>query len=88
MKSIGMIRHLDELGRIVLPKELRKKFNLNYRDGLEIFVKDDTIILKKYESKDIFNGGTDNLIEYEGKKVSLNSIKDLVEIAKNNGYEL
>ncbi len=88
MKSVGMIRHLDELGRIVLPKELRKNFNLNYKDGLEIFVKDEMIILKKYESKDIFNGSTDDLIEYEGKKVSLNSIKELIEIAKKSGYDL
>ncbi|WP_250278549.1 AbrB/MazE/SpoVT family DNA-binding domain-containing protein [[Clostridium] colinum] len=88
MKSTGIVRHIDELGRIVLPKELRNKFNLRYRDGLEIFIKDDFIILKKCESTDIFNGDAKDLIEYEGKKVSIQSLKNLIEIAKKNGYNI
>lgn len=88
MKSLGIIRHLDELGRIVLPKEIRKEFNLNHRDGLEIFIKDDTIILKKYENKDIFDGGKEDLIDYKEKKVSLKSVKELVKIAKESGFNI
>lgn len=88
MKSTGMIRHLDELGRIVIPKELRKQFNLNYKDGVEIFTDGNTIVLKKYEPGDIFSGEMNDLVEFEGKKVSLASIKQLMDLAKKNGYNL
>lgn len=46
MKSTGIVRRLDELGRITLPIELRRNFDVNERDPLEIFVDDDKIILK------------------------------------------
>ena len=48
MKNTGVVRRLDELGRITLPMELRKVFNIEERDSLEIYVEDDKIILKKY----------------------------------------
>lgn len=48
MKSIGVVRKVDELGRIVLPIELRRAYDINIKDPLEIFVEDDRIILKKY----------------------------------------
>lgn len=68
MKSTGIVRRVDELGRIVLPIELRRSLNINERDTLEIFVDDEKIILKKYEPADIFTGSMDDLIEYKGKK--------------------
>ena len=58
MKSTGIVRRLDELGRITLPIELRRNFDVNERDPLEIFVDDDKIILKKYNPADIFTGLT------------------------------
>ena len=70
MKSTGIVRRVDELGRIVLPIELRRSLNINERDTLEIFVDDEKIVLKKYEPADIFTGNMDDLIEYMGKKVS------------------
>ncbi len=88
MKSIGMIRQLDELGRVVLPKELREAFNLKHKDALEIFVEEDKIILRKYEPGDIFDGDMTDLIEYKGRKVSLKTIKNLLEIAKTSGYDV
>ena len=54
MKTTGVIRKLDELGRITLPIELRRSLDLDVKDGLEITVQDDCIILKKAESADIF----------------------------------
>ena len=48
MKSIGIVRQVDPLGRIVIPKELRKTLNLNEGDALEIYTEGETIILKKY----------------------------------------
>ena len=50
MKSTGIVRRLDELGRITLPIELRRNFDVNERDPLEIFVDDDKIILKDRKS--------------------------------------
>lgn len=88
MKSTGIVRQLDELGRIVLPKELRESFNLGYKDALEIFVEDDKIILRKYQPGDIFDNNMTDLLDYKGKKVSVKTIKNLVEIAKEAGYEI
>ena len=53
MKTTGVVRRLDELGRITLPIELRRSLNLDVRDGLEITVQDDCIILKKAESAEL-----------------------------------
>ena len=56
MKSTGIVRRLDELGRITLPIELRRNFDVNERDPLEIFVDVDYIILKKFNPSDIITG--------------------------------
>ena len=84
MKSTGIVRKLDELGRITLPIELRRNLDVNERDPLEIFVDDDKIILKKYDPSDIFTGEIDDLVEYRGKKVSKKSILELARIAGLN----
>lgn len=81
MKTTGVIRKLDELGRITLPIELRRSLYLDVKDALEITVEDDCIILKKAENADIFTGGTEDLIEYEGKKVSKASILAMAKLA-------
>ena len=84
MKTTGVIRKLDELGRITLPIELRRSLDLDVKDGLEITVQDDCIILKK---ADIFTGSTEDLVEYEGKKVSRSSILALAKLAGLNVSE-
>jgi transcriptional pleiotropic regulator of transition state genes len=81
MKSTGIVRKLDELGRITLPIELRRNLNVDTKDPLEIFVDDDKIILTKYTPSDIFTGEMDDLVEYKGKKVSRTTIKELARIA-------
>ncbi|HIT90226.1 MAG TPA: AbrB/MazE/SpoVT family DNA-binding domain-containing protein [Candidatus Merdenecus merdavium] len=81
MKNTGVVRRLDELGRITLPMELRKSFNIQERDPLQIYVEDDMIILQKYTPSDIFNGSDNDLIDYCGKKVSKDSIKELANLA-------
>ncbi|MCI8853445.1 MAG: AbrB/MazE/SpoVT family DNA-binding domain-containing protein [Lachnospiraceae bacterium] len=78
MKDTGVVRRLDELGRITLPMELRKILHLKERDSLQIFVEDDRIILQKYTPADIFTGDTEDLIEYQGKKVSKKTIAELI----------
>ena len=81
MKSTGIVRKVDELGRVVLPIELRRNLNINEKDALEIFVDDERIILKKYEPADIFTGSMDDLIDYKGKKVSKASVIEMAKIA-------
>lgn len=69
MKSTGIVRKLDELGRIVLPIELRRSLELGEKDSVEIYVDGDSIILRKYAPNCAFCGATKNLIEYRGKRV-------------------
>ncbi len=81
MKSTGIVRKVDELGRVVLPIELRRNMGIAIKDSLEIFVEDGTIVLKKYEPADIFTGNMDDLIDYKGKKVSKQSIIEMAQLA-------
>ena len=69
MKSTGIVRRIDKLGRVTLPTELRKIFNINERDPLEMFVDDNVIILKKYETSCVFCGSSNNLKELGSKSV-------------------
>ena len=69
MKSTGITRKVDELGRIVLPKEIRNSLDINNGDWLEIFVNSEQIILQKYTSGCIFCGDVDNVIFFGGKRV-------------------
>ena len=84
MKTTGVVRKLDELGRITLPIELRRSLDLDVKDGLEITVQDDCIILRKAESADIFTGSTEDLVEKKKKKVSKESILELAKLAGLN----
>ena len=72
MKSTGIVRKVDELGRIVLPIELRRTLNINEKDSLEIFVDNDRIVLQKYEPACIFCGNADNIINYKGRNTQTN----------------
>jgi transcriptional pleiotropic regulator of transition state genes len=85
MKSTGIVRKVDELGRIVLPIELRKTLCINERDSLEIFTNHDTVVLKKYAPTDVFTGEMEDLVEYKGLKVSMNSIRTRVRPDNFNG---
>ena len=81
LKSTGIVRKVDELGRVVLPVELRRSLNIEIRDSLEIFIDEDRIILKKYQPSDIFTGSMVDLIDYAGKKVSAQSIREMAKLA-------
>lgn len=81
MKATGIVRKLDVLGRVVLPMELRRNLDIQEQDPLEIFVDEDKIILRKYRPSDIFTGSMDDLVEYQGKKVSVATIKELARRA-------
>lgn len=77
MKSTGIVRKLDELGRVVLPIELRRTMDLNIHDTVEIFVEDDKIILKKYHPACIFCGDARNVSTYKGKLICANCLQEL-----------
>lgn len=81
MKSTGIVRKLDELGRITLPIELRRTLGIGDREPLEIFVDEEQIVLEKYAPADIFTGEKSELIEYCGKKVSKDSIREMAKLA-------
>ncbi len=69
MKATGIVRKVDELGRIVLPIELRRTLGISEKDYLEIFVEQDEIVLKKYEPTCIFCGSSDEIIGFKGKNI-------------------
>ena len=69
MKSTGIVRKVDELGRFVLPIELRRTMTIDVKDALEIYVDGDQIVLKKYEPSCIFCGNAKDIIHYKGKNV-------------------
>ena len=67
MKSTGIVRRMDELGRVVIPIELRNKLKIVEKDPMEIFVDGSSIVLKKFEENCVFCGSTKNVIDYKGK---------------------
>lgn len=77
MKSTGIVRKIDELGRVVLPMELRRTLNLNIKDSIEIYVEGDSIILKKYEPCCIFCGEVTNTTYFKNKIVCNDCKKEL-----------
>lgn len=86
MKATGIVRKIDNLGRIVIPKELRETMNINVKDPIEIYVDDnDKIILKKYQPACIFCGNAEDTIEYNGKIICYSCLDDIVEKKENNG---
>lgn len=82
MKSTGIVRKVDELGRIVLPVELRKTMNINIKDPLEIFVEGKQIILQKYEESCFLCGNNDKnlLIFYRERNICKNCIKEIGKV--------
>ncbi len=77
MKSTGIVRRVDELGRVVIPIELRNKFDIKEKDPIEIYVEGSSIILRKYEPNCVFCGSTKKLTDYKGKLVCSKCIENL-----------
>ncbi|QXM06875.1 AbrB/MazE/SpoVT family DNA-binding domain-containing protein [Crassaminicella indica] len=77
MKSTGIVRKVDELGRVVLPIELRRTLNIKEKDALEIYVDKDQIILKKYEPACIFCGQAKDIEVFKGKNICPACIEEL-----------
>lgn len=77
IKSTGIIRKVDELGRVVLPIELRNKFGIKEKDPLEIYVDGSSIILKKNEQNCVFCGSTKDLNKYNGKNICSKCLENI-----------
>ena len=77
MKSTGIIRKVDELGRIVLPIELRRNLDIAERDELEIYMEGDQIILRKYEPSCVFCSSSQGLVTYRGKNVCQECVRNM-----------
>lgn len=79
MKSTGVVRKVDELGRIVIPIELRRTMGIEEKDALEIYVDNEKIILRKYEPACIFCGNAEEVLNYKGKNLCRNCLTELTK---------
>ena len=80
MKSTGIVRKVDELGRIVIPIELRNELDIAQKDPLEIFVEGSSIILKKHEDNCVFCNSSKQLSAYKDKLICTKCLKGLTEL--------
>ncbi len=77
MKSTGIVRKVDELGRVVIPKELRKTLDIAEKDGMEIYVDGNAIILKKYEPSCIFCGSGTDVFSFKGRNICSRCLEEI-----------
>ena len=77
VKSTGIVRKVDELGRIVLPIEMRRTLDIAEKDALEIYVEGSSVILKKYKPSCIFCDTAKDVSEFKGKNVCPKCLKEL-----------
>ncbi len=80
MKSTGIVRKVDELGRIVLPIEMRRTLDIAEKDALEIYVEGSSVILKKYKPSCIFCDSTKDIVTYKGKNICPKCLKELQQL--------
>jgi len=77
LKSTGIVRKVDELGRIVLPIEMRRTLDIAEKDALEIYVEGSSVILKKYKPSCIFCDATKDVSQFKGKNVCPKCLQEL-----------
>lgn len=83
MKSTGIVRRVDELGRIVIPIELRNKLKIAEKDPIEIYVDGSSIVLRKYEETCVFCGSNKNVVEFKEKLICAKCAENLAVLAEN-----
>ena len=79
MKSTGIVRKVDELGRIVLPIELRRTLDIAVKDSLEIYVDGTSIVLRKYQPSCVFCDDATDVVNFKGKNVCSACLKELLQ---------
>lgn len=77
MKATGIVRKIDELGRIVIPMELRRTLDIKERDPIEIFVDGEKIVLMKYQPGCSICGNTDKVRTFKGSRICQKCINEL-----------
>jgi len=82
--SSGIVRRLDELGRIVIPIEMRSSLDISPRDPVEISMEGSSIVLRKYENKCVFCGALKPDIKFEGKLICNNCLKKINKQVEKN----
>lgn len=80
MKSTGILKSVDELGRIVLPKKMRENLDIDIQDKVELFVEGDRIILQKYVPNCIFCGAEQNIFIFNGKRLCADCLESLKQV--------
>ena len=80
MKSTGIVRKVDELGRIVLPIEMRRTLDIGEKDALEIYVEGSSVILKKYKPSCVFCDATKDITVFKGKNICPKRMKELKDL--------
>ncbi len=80
IKSTGIVRKVDELGRIVIPIELRRTLDIGIKDSIEIYVEDERIILKKYTPACAFCANASGITVFKGKNICEDCLKDLKKL--------
>ena len=80
MKTTGIVRKVDELGRIVLPIEMRRTLDIGEKDALEIYVEGSSVILKKYKPSCVFCDATKDITVFKGKNICPKCLKELKEL--------
>ncbi|NLX62744.1 MAG: AbrB/MazE/SpoVT family DNA-binding domain-containing protein [Tissierellia bacterium] len=82
MKSTGIVRKVDRLGRVVIPIELRRNLEIGEKDALEIFIDGEQIVLKKYSPACIFCGQAKDVISFKNKNVCPSCLKEIESLEK------
>lgn len=80
MKSTGIVRKVDDLGRIVLPIELRRSMDIEVHDELEIYIEENQVVLRKYEPTCVFCGSGLGLVQFGGKNICQNCINRMKKL--------
>ncbi|WP_312158634.1 AbrB/MazE/SpoVT family DNA-binding domain-containing protein [Oscillibacter sp.] len=80
MKSTGIVRKVDELGRIVLPIEMRRTLDIAEKDSLEIYVEGNSVILKKYKPSCIFCDSNKDIVQFKGKNICPKCQRELTDL--------
>ena len=80
MKSTGIVRKVDELGRIVLPIEMRRTLDIGAKEALEIYVEGSSVILKKYKPSCVFCDATKDIVVFRGKNICPKCLRELKEL--------
>ena len=79
MKATGIVRNMDNLGRLVIPSEIRRVLQIEEKDPVEIFVDEDMIILKKYHPSCVFCSNDQGVIAFKGRNICPACLQELTK---------